>query len=88
MNGRGPGFSSFLVFSEGKKGSCGCKVSDYKVEGNTVSWTFKCEGKKGSSGQGSITYEENSYAGEITMDTDGQEMTMKMSGKRLGDCEK
>jgi len=65
-----------------------CKVSDYKVEGNTVSWTFKCEGKKGSSGEGSITYEENSYAGEITMDTDRQEMTMKMSGKRLGDCEK
>lgn len=65
-----------------------CKVYDHKVDGQTVSWKFKCEGKKASSGEGTITYEENSYAGEMVMETDGQEMTMKMSGKRLGDCEK
>lgn len=65
-----------------------CKVYDHAVDGQTVSWKFKCEGKKASSGEGEITYEGDSYAGEIVMETDGQEMTMKMSGKRLGDCEK
>lgn len=74
------------VPSASKEGSC--KVSDYQVDGQTVTWKFKCEGKNASTGEGTLTYSENAYDGEMIMETDGQEMTMKMSGKRLGDCEK
>lgn len=63
-----------------------CKVSDYKVTGNKVTWTMKCEGDQAMSGTGEITYGENSYDGVMKMDRQGQVMTMKYSGKRLGDC--
>lgn len=74
------------VPSASREGSC--KVSDYQIDGQTVTWKFKCEGKNPSTGEGTLTYTENAYDGELIVDTDGQEMTMKMSGKRLGDCEK
>jgi len=65
-----------------------CKVSDYKVVGNKATWSMKCEGPEGMSGTGEITYGENTYEGVMKMDHQGQAMTMKYSGKRLGDCTK
>jgi hypothetical protein len=65
-----------------------CKVSDYKTEGNTVSWTMKCEGQHAMSGTGKITYAGDEYKGEMTMETGGRTMKMTYSGKRLGDCVK
>ena len=70
----------------GRGGQSDCKVSDYKVAGNKVSWTMKCEGPEAMSGTGEITYGENTYDGIMKMDRQGQMMTMKYSGKRLGDC--
>ena len=63
-----------------------CKVSDYKVDGNKVSWSMKCEGKKPMSGNGEMTFEGDSYTGWTKMHLDDQDMTVKWSGKRLGDC--
>ena len=63
-----------------------CKVSDYKVDGNKVSWSMKCEGKKPMSGNGEMTFEGDSYTGWTKMHVDDQDMTVKWSGKRLGDC--
>jgi hypothetical protein len=60
-----------------------CKVSDYKVEGNKVSWTMTCPQVTGS---GELLYAGETYTGTMKMHTQGQEMTMKYSGKRLGDC--
>jgi len=65
-----------------------CKVSDYKVAGSKVTWSMKCEGPEAMSGTGEITYGENTYEGVMKMDRQGQVMTMKYSGKRLGDCTK
>lgn len=65
-----------------------CKVSDYKVVGNKATWSMKCEGPEAMSGTGEITYGENTYEGVMKMDHQGQAMTMKYSGKRLGDCTK
>ena len=72
------------------RGSSGdCKVSDYKVEGNKVSWAMKCEGRESMSGTGEIVYSGDSYAGTMKMDMGGRgAMTMKYTGKRLGDCTK
>jgi hypothetical protein len=69
-----------------------CKVSDYKTEGNKVSWTMKCEGAQPMSGTGELIYGTDSYTGTMKMDMarGGQPMamTMKYTGKRLGDCTK
>jgi hypothetical protein len=62
-----------------------CKISDYKVEGNKVSWSMKCEAQA-MSGSGEFVYAADTYTGVMKMDRGGQLMTMKYSGKRLGDC--
>ena len=41
------------------------------------------------SGTGEIVYtDENAYAGAIIFTREGKTMTIKYSGKRLGDCAK
>ena len=65
-----------------------CTVSDYKTEGNKVSWSMKCAGSRPMSGHGEIVYSADTYAGTMTIDTPGQAMTMKYAGKRVGDCTK
>ena len=61
---------------------------DYKVAGNKVTWSMKCEGPEAMSGTGEITYGENTYDGVMKMERQGQTMMMKYTGKRLGDCVK
>jgi hypothetical protein len=64
-----------------------CKISDMKVDGNTVSWKMTCE-KSQTSGTGSITYSGDSYTGHMDMKMAGdREMHMKYSGKYLGACD-
>lgn len=64
-------------------GGADCKVSDYKVDGGKVTWTMTCPQMTGS---GEFVYAGDTYTGTMKMSTQGQEMTMKYSGKRLGDC--
>jgi hypothetical protein len=73
---------------QGRGAPNNCKVSDYKVTGNKVTWSMKCEGPDAMSGTGEITYGENTYDGVMKMVREGQTMTMKYTGKRLGDCPK
>lgn len=63
-----------------------CKVSDYKVIGNKVTWTMTCTGETAMSGTGELTYATDTYDGWMKMKMDGAEMAMKYTGKRLGDC--
>jgi Protein of unknown function (DUF3617) len=69
-----------------------CKVSDYKEDGNRITWSMKCEGSQPMSGTGEFIYSGDSYTGTMKMDMarGGQPMaaTMKYAGKRLGDCTK
>ena len=69
-------------------GNQDCKISDYKVDGNKVSWSMKCEGKQPMSGTGEFVYAADAYTGQMKMDMGGRGMSMKYSGKRLGDCTK
>lgn len=69
------------------KKSDDCKVSDYKIEGNTVSWTMTCE-KQNVSGEGKITYSGDSYDGAMHVKMGEMEMTQKYHGKYLGECDK
>lgn len=64
-----------------------CTVSDYNVDGNTVTWTMDCP-KQDMKGKGTITYTDDSYTGNMKMTVGEQEMTSKYSGKWLGECTK
>lgn len=63
-----------------------CKIGDYKITGNTVSWTMDCPKQK-MKGEGKLTYTADSYTGTMHMTIGEQEMTTKYSGKYLGGCE-
>lgn len=72
-----------------------CEVRNRKISGNTVSWSVVCVDKEGrSEGDGTITYAGGSYQGTINMkitakdDPKPMRSTMKMNGKRLGNCTK
>ena len=64
-----------------------CKVGDYKIDGNTVSWSMECP-KQNVKGTGTITYDGDSYTGQMDMTMGEQQMKMKYSGKYLGACDK
>lgn len=63
-----------------------CKVSDYKVTGSTVTWKMACTGATPMTGEGELVFAGDAYDGTIKMAMQQGGMTMKMSGKRLGDC--
>jgi uncharacterized protein DUF3617 len=62
-----------------------CKVSDYKVSGNTVTWNMACA-SQGMTGSGELKFAGDSYEGLVKMMMQQKEMAMKLNGKRLGDC--
>ena len=70
-----------------KDAKSSCKVGDYKVSGNTVSWTVDCP-KENTRGTGEITYSDSSYTGSMMMTVGEQEMTTNYTGKWLGECKK
>ena len=71
---------------DGRGGSpTDCKISDYKVDGNKVTWSMQCAREK-MSGSGEFIYAGDTYTGTMRVNAAGQDMTMKYSAKRLGDC--
>jgi len=64
-----------------------CKMSDYKSEGNKVTWSMKCDGPPPITSSGEVTYSNDTYVGLMQMDRGGRSMSMKYTGKRLGDCD-
>jgi hypothetical protein len=65
-----------------------CKINDYKTTGNKVTWAMTCEGEQAMTGEGEYIYAGDTYTGTVKVTRAGQVMTMKYSGKRLGDCTK
>jgi len=63
-----------------------CKISDQKVVGNKVTWKVACTGQMAMTGDGELTFMEDSYEGTLMASTAMGGMTMKLSGKRLMDC--
>lgn len=71
-----------------------CKMSDYKTEGSKVTYTMTCSSPQQVVMKGEMVYGADKFDGTTTMNMamgrGGQPMTatMKMAGKRLGDCVK
>jgi hypothetical protein len=63
-----------------------CKMSDYKVSGNTATWKMVCTTPQAMTTTGEMTFTDDSYTGTMKMDSPQGPMTMKLAGKRLGDC--
>ncbi len=70
----------------------GCKVTDMKTEGNTVTYTMTCE-QQGTTfkSSGEITFKGDTFEGtsQAHMGPAAGNMTIttKTSGKRIGKCE-
>lgn len=63
-----------------------CAITDYKVDGRTVSWTLSCRSRN-LVGRGSITYADETYAGSMELTVGDRVTTHRYSGKRLGECD-
>ena len=73
-----------------------CKISDQKVNGNTVTWTMRCRAQERTiEGHGKITYNGDRYDGVMDaklISTDSQAPAVgykyTMQGQRVGACSK
>jgi hypothetical protein len=70
-------------------GDKSCVSSDFRREGSKATWTIQCTGEMPMKGTGQITFEGNdSYAGAIKATAEGMAMTINLSGKKIGTCDK
>ena len=62
-----------------------CEFSNFQTTGTKATWTMKCEGM---SGEGEITRTSpEAYKGWMKLSMPQGEMTMNLSGRRVGDCD-
>ena len=67
-----------------KQAGAGCKVNDYTVNGNLVTYSVTC-GK--STVRAKVTYAGDTSEGDTTIQREGQpDIVMHVKGKRLGEC--
>jgi hypothetical protein len=66
-----------------------CTMSNVQRSDNTVSWDTQCTGEMEMTGHGEITYDSpDSYTGEIKFSAEGMTITTKLTGKKIGECDK
>ena len=64
-----------------------CEMYDAKRSGSGFSWKMRCKGSPPSEGSGEMSYQgRDAYSGTMTFASQGRTMTMKLAGKRVGDC--
>ena len=63
-----------------------CKNSNYTMTGNKATWTTTCTSPEKYTVTGEMTFGNDTYITILKMNMAQGEMTMKMSGKRIGDC--
>ena len=66
-----------------------CVNSNFTRTGNKVTWTMQCSGQMPMTGTGEITFTTpDSYTGAITATAEGMTLTINLSGKKLGTCDR
>ena len=71
----------------GRGGKDDCRMTDQKVTGNTITYTMTCTSPEKTTATGEMTFTgDDSYTNTLKLAMAQGEMTMKMSGKRTGDC--
>jgi hypothetical protein len=65
-----------------------CENSNFKRSGSTVNWTANCKNPP-MTGEGQITYDgTDSYGGTLKFTSEGHAMTIKLTGRKVGVCDK
>ena len=67
-----------------------CQVTNIQCQGDTVTWEIECSGQgRLMKGTGRITYNGDSFVGQMkmTMPDQGMKITTNMKGRRIGDCQ-
>jgi Protein of unknown function (DUF3617) len=65
-----------------------CETYDVQRSATGITWKVRCTGAHAGSGSGEMRFEgRDRYRGSMTMQSDGQTMTMKLAGRRIGDCD-
>jgi hypothetical protein len=70
----------------GLPGGGSCKKSDYQTTSSRVTFKLKCDGALPLTGTSEMNYSGDSVTGTFTAELGGQTLTLKYTGKRLGDC--
>lgn len=66
----------------------GCTNSDMHRVGNKVTWKSSCTGPPAMTGKGEITYEgTDAYTGTIKYISDDGNMTINLTGRKIGGCD-
>ena len=69
-------------------GDKSCVASNYRMVGNKATWTMQCGGQMPMQGTGEIVFEgSDAYTGAIQAKSQGMDMTIKLSGKKVGTCD-
>jgi Protein of unknown function (DUF3617) len=69
-------------------GDKSCVSSNFNRTGNKVTWTMQCTGQMPMTGTGEITFQGDTYAGEIKAAANGMNMKIVLSGRKVGTCDK
>ena len=65
-----------------------CTVSNFQRTGDKVSWDTQCTGEMEMSGHGEITFSSaDSYTGEIQFASRGMNVTVNLTGTKIGECD-
>jgi hypothetical protein len=65
-----------------------CTMSNVQRSGDKVTWDTQCTGEMDMTGHGEITYEgPDKYDGEMNMTAEDVTITIKLSGKKIGECD-
>lgn len=65
-----------------------CTLTDYRVVGNKVTWAMKCTGQNAGTFTGETVFSADAYNSIMKMKSQGHNMTVKVKGKRVGECPK
>ncbi len=64
-----------------------CKLSDVKMEGDSVAFRLTCP-KKQVTAEGTFHYAGDAYDGTMRINMPSGELTQKFAGKHVGECER
>jgi hypothetical protein len=64
-----------------------CTQSNFQQTGNKVTWSIACTGEMDMTGEGEITFDDDSYTGTILFDAGGMTMTVNLTGTKIDECD-
>jgi len=64
-----------------------CAISDFRIEDSKASYRIACTGRNAMTGEGTMETLPNGYRGSMKAQVEGQSITMKYQGERIGGCD-